>query len=58
MKGSKTATNQYLRVNDKKLIEDAEKEEAHRGIWKEIFKIIMEENTNYDMEKEREVNAF
>lgn len=37
--------------------EDEEKEEAHRQIWSEVFRIALEENVNYDVH-EREIQEY
>lgn len=58
LKGSKTPQNQFIKINNKNLMEYEEKEQAHKEIWSEIFQIIPEENMNYDMEKEREVATY
>lgn len=45
-------------MNNKKLPTDEEKEEAHRAIWKEVFKITQEKNQNYDRNTERGVEEY
>lgn len=45
-------------MNNRKLIDDEEKEDAHRQIWKNIFKISQEENAQYGRDKEDELEEF
>lgn len=58
LKGNKIQMNQYLEVNNTKLINDQEKEEAYRNIWKQVFRISPQENAEFDLEKETEVNRY
>lgn len=58
LKGNKTQQNQYLQINNTKITNDKDKEETHRGIWKEVFKITPEENAEYDIDKEEEVERY
>lgn len=52
LKGYSTSKNNHLIVNDNKLIHDKEKEEAHRNIWQNTFKMTDEENDQYNRENE------
>lgn len=58
LKGNKTPTNQDLEVNNIKLINDKDKEAAHRAILQDVFKISPQENAEYDREKEEEVRRY
>lgn len=58
LKGNKTQHDQYLQINNTKITNEKGKEEAHRGIWKEVFKITPQENAEYDMDKEEEVDKY
>lgn len=55
LKGNKQISNPHLKINNRLITSDEEKETAHREIWKEIFKITNEDSQNYDLNKELEV---
>lgn len=57
LKGNKSPINP-LEVNNKTITTDQGKDETHRTIWKEIFKITQEENQNYCRIKEEEIEDF
>lgn len=52
LKGNKITSSPHLKINNRLVTSDEEKEMAHREIWKNIFKITDEENQNYDLNKE------
>ena len=58
--GGSRITVPYIKEtrNNKKLYDDREKEQEFRRIWENIFRITPEENTKFDANKEREVNAY
>lgn len=56
--GTKIQANNYLQVNNNKLISDKDKEEVHRTIQKEIFKIFPQENIEYDRDQEVKVESY
>lgn len=58
LKGSKIQHNQYLLVNNNKLTNDQDKEEAYKNIWKEVFKISPPKNMDFDRESAREVESY
>lgn len=58
LKGNKTIASQHLQINNTKLINDKDKEAAHRSIWQEVFKISSQENAEYDREIEAEVERY
>ena len=58
IKGKKTQVEQYLHINNITLTNDEDKEEAHRTIWKEVFKISPQENIEFDRENEEEVERY
>lgn len=53
LKGTNT-TNQHLEINNEKLLEDQDKERAHRELGNKYNKITAETNRNYDQQTERE----
>lgn len=58
IKGSDNLTKQHLEVNNIKIVENCEKEEAFREIWSKVFTITPEENALYDQNKEREIDQY
>lgn len=58
LKATQTPVKQYTIKNNIKLIENNEKEEAFRKIWENIFKIMPEENTQYDDDNKKTVRDF
>ena len=58
LKGNKTAYTDYLQVNNIKLTNDKDKENAHRSLWQEVFKISPQENLEFDRDKEAEVEGY
>ena len=57
LQGNKIPTT-YLEKDNAKLIEDREKEEAFKSIWEKVFSITAEENANYDVHKEMEMERY
>lgn len=51
MKGNYNNTNNHLTINNIVLTSDKKKEEAHRNIWRDVFRITPEENIHYDLEE-------
>lgn len=58
LKGTKTPINPHLKDNNKTITEDEEKEDAHRTIWSEVFKISQEDNLFCSRDKDIEVDNF
>ena len=58
LKGQNSNNNHHLKINDRIITDTKEKEETFRDIWKNIFRISPEENQNFDVAKETEVEAF
>lgn len=58
LKGNIKNTNNHLIIDNVVLTSDERKEEVHRRIWSDVFRISPEENQNYDLETEKTVNEF
>lgn len=58
MRGSENSNNQHLEVNNTKLVEEKDKERAFREIWSKVFTISPEENMQYNLNKEREIEGY
>lgn len=58
MKGQKSYNSHHLQVNGRMIKDNKEKEETFKEIWENIFRITEDENLNYDVTKEREVEDY
>lgn len=58
MRGRGNSPNQHFEVNNTKLTEDKDKEGAFRGIWSKVFTVTLEENAQYNIIKEREIEQY
>lgn len=58
MKGNISNNNSHLKINNVILTSDEKKEEAHREIWKNVFRISPDENRQFDLETERMVKDY
>lgn len=57
LKSASHTPDQHLVINNTKLTTNEDKEQAFRKVWKDIFKITPEENTDYDIDTENEMRA-
>ncbi len=58
LKGNTCQQNQYLQQNNRKITKDEDKEEIHRAILENVFRITREENAHYDQQTEEDVTTY